>query len=277
MIKELVKNILFYLKKNNHNFSPIFIIGCGRSGTTILGKTLSEHPDIKYLNEPRRLWHKVYPEFNIWEENISNPVLFADEKNTDSIRTNQLQKLFFREQVLSNSKVVLEKLPINNFRLKFLKKSFPKAKFIYLTRNGLEVSKSIERRIQKQNWFIGKKYELLKEYEQKTSSEYNPKTDLEKGMWEWKLSIMESDNFFKNLKKSQYIHLSYQDFIENPEKKTQDIFNFLNLNSSEGLVKNISGTIQRKNPKQETIETENLKEIGGELLNESISNTYSPF
>ena len=78
-------------------------------------------------------------------------MLFADEKNSDSIRTNQLRKLFFREQVLSNSKVVLEKLPINNFRLKFLKKSFPKAKFIYLTRNGLEVSKSIERRIQKQN------------------------------------------------------------------------------------------------------------------------------
>lgn len=277
MIKELVKNILFYLKKNNHNFSPIFIIGCGRSGTTILGETLAEHPDIKYLNEPRFLWHKVYPEFNIWEENISNPVLFADEKNTDSIRTNQLRKLFYREQVISNSKVVLEKLPINNFRLEFLKKSFPKAKFIYLTRNGLEVSKSIERRIQKQNWFTGKKYELLKEYEQKTSSEYNPKTDLEKGMWEWKLSIMESDKFFKNLKKSQYIHLSYQDFIENPEKKTQEIFNFLNLNSSERLVKNISGTIQRKNPKQEKIETENLKEIGGELLNESISNTYSPF
>ncbi len=72
-------------------------------------------------------------------------------------------------------------------------------------------------------------------------------------MWEWKLSIMESDNFFKNLKKSQYIHLSYQDFIENPEKKTQDIFKFLNLNSSEGLVK--------KFPEQYKEKTQNKKQL----------------
>ena len=32
--------------------NPVFIIGCGRSGTTILGRTLAEHPRVKYLNEP---------------------------------------------------------------------------------------------------------------------------------------------------------------------------------------------------------------------------------
>ena len=149
MIKELVKNILFSLKKNKIIFTPVFIIGCGRSGTTILGKTLSQHPQIKYLNERRDLWHSSYPKFNIWAEDTKNPVLFADKKDVNHDKNTLLRKLFFREQVLGNAKILIEKLPINNFRLDFLQKSFPEAKYIYLTRNGLEVSKSIEKRIQK--------------------------------------------------------------------------------------------------------------------------------
>ena len=70
MIKEFAKNILFNFKKNKYTFNPVFIIGCGRSGTTILGNTLSNHPKIKYLNERRDLWHKAYPEFDIWSGKI---------------------------------------------------------------------------------------------------------------------------------------------------------------------------------------------------------------
>ena len=160
MFREFIKNILFNLKKKNHLFSPVFIIGCGRSGTTILGKTLSKHPKIKYLNERRDLWHKAYPEFDVWNKDTQNPKLYADRKDVISKQNNLLHYLFFREQVLRNSKILLEKLPINNFRLQFLKKSFPNARYIYLTRNGIEVSKSIEKKIQNKNWFTGEKYEL---------------------------------------------------------------------------------------------------------------------
>ena len=66
-------------------------------------------------------------------------------KDVISKQNNLLHYLFFREQVLGNSIILLEKLPINNFRLEFLNASFPDAKYIYLTRNGLEVSKSIEK------------------------------------------------------------------------------------------------------------------------------------
>jgi hypothetical protein len=33
---------------------PVFIVGCGRSGTTILGEMLGRHPQLAYLNEPRQ-------------------------------------------------------------------------------------------------------------------------------------------------------------------------------------------------------------------------------
>jgi hypothetical protein len=151
MIKEILNDILFQIRKSKKEFSPVFIIGCGRSGTTVLGNTLSRHPKIKYLNERRDLWHKAYPEFDIWNKDTKYPKLYVDEKDVILKKNNILHHIFFRKQVLGNAKVLLEKLPINNFRLKFLKESFPDAKYIYLTRNGLEVSKSIQRHISRLN------------------------------------------------------------------------------------------------------------------------------
>ena len=54
--KRIHKKYSFPFKKNKYTLVPVFIIGCGRSGTTILGKTLSNHPKIKYLNERRDLY-----------------------------------------------------------------------------------------------------------------------------------------------------------------------------------------------------------------------------
>jgi hypothetical protein len=36
--------------------APIFIVGCGGSGTTLLGELLAAHPAVRYLYEPYDLW-----------------------------------------------------------------------------------------------------------------------------------------------------------------------------------------------------------------------------
>ena len=41
--------------------APIFIIGCGRSGTTLLGKMFDAHPAVRYLYEPYHLWAAIEP------------------------------------------------------------------------------------------------------------------------------------------------------------------------------------------------------------------------
>lgn len=279
MFVKILNHIIFLFKRKHVTFNPVFIIGCGRSGTTILGETLSKHPEIKYLNERRDLWHKAYPEFDIWSGKQEMPKLFADKANVDFEKISLLKKLFFREQVLGNSKILLEKLPINNFRLEFLNHAFPNAKYIYLTRNGLEVSKSIERKIKKNNWFTGKKLELLKEFSTQKNINFNCeiKTDLEKGMWEWRLSIQESDKFFSDMNSSKFTHLSYQDFIQNTGLALKQIFDFLNLASSEKLILNLSEKINLKNKSITQSAEENLMKIGGEILKSTINNSYSPF
>ena len=268
ILRESIKNIVFNLKKRTYVFSPVFIIGCGRSGTTILGNTLSLHPEIKYLNERRDLWHKSYPEFDIWNKNMQNSKLYVDEKDIVLRKHNLLRYFFFREQVLANAKILVEKLPINNFRLKFLRKSFPNARYIYLTRNGLEVSKSIEKAIQKGGWL--RSHDLLKSCNIENS-------DQNKGIWEWKLSIDQSDRFFRRINRNSFIHLSYNDFIDSPSEMIKGIFDFLKLDYTESWINELSKNIKRKNPEIKTVEDKNVYLIGGDILNQTINNNYSPF
>jgi len=268
IVIKLIKNILFNIKKRTYIFSPVFIIGCGRSGTTILGSTLSHHPKLKYLNERRDLWHRSYPEFDIWNKKNKNSKLYADEKDVIFKKHNVLHRLLFREQVLGNAKILLEKLPINNFRLRFLEKSFPNARYIYLTRNGLEVSASIEKSIQKGAWV--RNHDLLKNYNIENS-------DQNKGIWEWKLSIDQSDHFFKSIDRNRLKHLSYKDFIDSPAEIIKDIFNFLELDYTEDWINKISRNIKRKNPEIKTVADKSLYLIGGDILNQTITNKYTPF
>ncbi|CAK0810135.1 unnamed protein product, partial [Prorocentrum cordatum] len=46
--------------------SACYIVGCGRSGTTVFGDVLSAHEDIVFLNEPRRLWVPAVPALDVW-------------------------------------------------------------------------------------------------------------------------------------------------------------------------------------------------------------------
>lgn len=46
--------------------SVCYIVGCGRSGTTILADVLSMCKQVAYLNEPRQLWLPFWPDFDVW-------------------------------------------------------------------------------------------------------------------------------------------------------------------------------------------------------------------
>ena len=267
ILSDLCKNIIFYFKKSSYVFSPVFIIGCGRSGTTILGNSISQHPHVKYLNERRDLWNKSYPEFDIWNKNIQSSKLYVDEKDIEFSKNIVLQHLLFREQVLSESKLLVEKLPINAFRLNFLKKTFPNARYIYLTRNGLEVSRSIEEAINDGDWF--RQHDILKSH--------GIDSDENRGIWEWKLSINQSDLFFRKINRDNFIHFSYKDFMDDPFKIMKDLFIFLDLDYSDALLDNICANIKRTRPEVKKVTDNNLYLIGGNILKQTINNNYKPF
>lgn len=274
----LIQKLLFK-KDNNYTFKPVFIIGCGRSGTTILGKLLGNHKDIKYLNERRDLWHKVYPEMDIWSSKIKQPKLLFNSNDEEESKSQYLRNLFLNQQRRSRKLVLLEKLPINNFRLDFIHSVFPDAKFIYLHRNGLEVAKSIAKRVP--NGWFGKNdlklkllYQYALDYSKLDLTGFDQFTDLEKGIFEWSLSIEQSDKFFKSLDNNKFISLSYQNLIDNSDQVLQNIFKFMELSYSDNFILDLKNQIERKSNKIEEVKNEKILKLGGNLLIETINNTY---
>lgn len=124
--------------------SPVFVLGTGRSGTTILGKVLGMHRDLLFLNEPKALWHSasalddVMGSYQIDEARYMLDATHADEATTRAIR-----RLYSYALLITGSGRVLDKYPEMIFRVPFIKAIFPDAKLLFLVRNGCDALRSI--------------------------------------------------------------------------------------------------------------------------------------
>ncbi|SDS84022.1 sulfotransferase family protein [Winogradskyella sediminis] len=202
------------------------------------------------------------------------PKLIATNTDATSKQTKRLQRLFFKEQVINKGAILLEKLPINNFRLKFINCAFPNAKYIYLHRNGIEVAKSIEKKADSGSWF-GKnsvKWNLINQLAAQLEIDTTSLSNYEKGLLEWRYSLEYSETFFKHLSKDKYYSLSYQSFLENPKIEIENIFSFLNLDYLDDFTNSITNEIKRKSKKREIL-TDSDVALGGPNLLQSIENT----
>lgn len=124
---------------------PVFILGTGRSGTTILGKVLSMHRDVGFLNEPKLLWHVVYPEEDLigsYAQGQAHYRLGADQASENVCRA--IHHLYGFYLALTGSKRVLDKYPAMVFRASFLQAIFGDVKLLFLVRNGWDTVHSIE-------------------------------------------------------------------------------------------------------------------------------------
>jgi hypothetical protein len=123
---------------------PIYIVGTGRSGSTILGKVLSMHKDIGFLNEPKAMWYCIDPhdDVNGHFQLGSAKYTFSEQDVTDEKRE-AAERLFAFYLEIVRSNRILDKNPEIVYRLPYVKKIFPDAKFIFLVRNGWDTVHSI--------------------------------------------------------------------------------------------------------------------------------------
>ena len=131
---------------------PIFIIGTGRSGTTILGVILSMHKKVGFLNEPKALWSSICPYEDIIgsysNDEAKYRLLAAD---VDEKMITAAHKLYGAYLSITFNNTVVDKYPELIFRIPFIKKIFPDAKFIFIVRNGWDTCYSINRWSERHN------------------------------------------------------------------------------------------------------------------------------
>ena len=125
---------------------PVFIIGTGRSGTTILGVVMSMHKDVGFLNEPKALWHKIYDREDLvgsYSRGVANYRLTESDVTQEVLKS--AHRLFGAYLTAVASSRVVDKYPEQVFRIPFIRQIFPDAKFIFLVRNGWDTCHSIEK------------------------------------------------------------------------------------------------------------------------------------
>lgn len=125
---------------------PVYIVGTGRSGTTVLGKVLSLHRDVGFLNEPKAIWHVACP----WEDVIGNYSRGAaryrlGEGDATRAMSVALRRIYGAYSKAVCATTVLDKYPELVFRVPFVRSLFPDARFLFLVRDGWDTIRSIDR------------------------------------------------------------------------------------------------------------------------------------
>lgn len=121
--------------------SPIFVIGCPRSGTTLLVNLLALHPDLCNLSEGAEIWAP---------EDFDDPqvdhVWTADAATDARIDALHRRFEFFRQRAGGGR--LLNKRPRSSVRLPFLHRAFPDATILHILRDGRAVVRSLMKRIE---------------------------------------------------------------------------------------------------------------------------------
>lgn len=124
---------------------PVFVVGTGRSGSTILGMLLSMHRSVGFLNEPKALWQAIYPHADVFGQYTKGPALYRlqEEDATEEVRR-RARRLYGAYLLAAASGRVADKHPELIFRVPFVRAIFPDAKFVFLVRDGFDTCRSID-------------------------------------------------------------------------------------------------------------------------------------
>ena len=132
----------------------MFVVGCGRSGTTALGGLLGHHRAIVYLNEPRHIW-ATEPRTDVWSDEArwrgGRLELTADDLTPAA--GDRIRRLFAAEVRGEGAARLVEKLPVNSFRIGYLDALCADCLVVHLVRDGHAVARSIVVRAANGPWF----------------------------------------------------------------------------------------------------------------------------
>lgn len=215
-------------------YKMVFVLGCGRSGTTILSRCLGQHAQIAELNEPAHVWIGTHAETDILSlfAGLLRGRLRLDCRDaTSKIRARYRAMLDY--QVNRQTRFVCDKLPQNTFRVDFLNAVCPGAKFILIERSPRAVARSIERCVERDGAWWG-----FNDYKWQSIASYaSTHPELAKlvpyatdhyyrGLIEWRVTQELANSDLVRIEPERQMRVAYDDFCTRPEEIMSDIFAF---------------------------------------------------
>jgi len=212
----------------------LFIVGTPRSGTSILQKFISNHPNIYSLPETH-FFHNVDHRYRKYLGIGSKKGLEHLKKILKSINKEKyieemgIFNLFYKNMVnkfvnildeitIEKGKDIwLEKTPIHLHHIKNIEKYVKNSKFIHIIRNGEDVVASL--------------YKVTQEYPE----EWGGKRSIKRCINRWNKDIKITYKYRNNKK---HIIIDYENFVDNHKEIGKKIFKFIGLDYKEKYFKN---------------------------------------
>src|SRR5512135_1495714 len=103
-----------------------FVVGCARSGTSILGELIASHPSVKYLFEAHSVWESAGLGVEDSHRMLAEQGTPAGKKGI---------RAWFEAQG-GEAAFLVEKNPRNVLRIPFVREIFPEAGLVHIVRDG---------------------------------------------------------------------------------------------------------------------------------------------
>ena len=285
---------------------PVFIIGTGRSGSTVFADLLRTHPEFSYMttlshrypynpNLNRQILNLMHlPVFGKYVETkfgLSEAYPFWDSlfrgfsQSTRELNSNDVTEKVRKSVIDGITSIMVPKRDkfiskITGWpRIGFLHEIFPDAKFVHIVRDGRDVACSL---IQTtfwrgwqgpHNWRLGL---LPEEYEAEWKRNDNSYVILA-GIF-WKIILDSIDNISSTLPTNQFIEIRYEDFVKDPTKYSDLIFQQLGMPLYTNKMEKISNLLaikDRGNRWKKDLNSQQTKLITESLESDLVNRGYT--
>lgn len=236
----------------NHFFdSPLFIIACGRSGSTALVNSVGQHPAIisspyeapmlSYFGEA--VFHYQSSDVNTYYQNSTQ---IPSDHLKYVLRSLCYETVWGKHFGLRNHLLHLKQQKKSFFAIRYwavktflnekqavgFKNLFPKAKFVYIYRNGIDVVNSMMHF----GWFSTQEFSVLCEF--------------------WAERVFQYD-YLRQCENA--VSIRHEDFLTSPGKIFNQLFQYLQIENTSAsskyaeshLIHPLNAPTRRANPRQE--------------------------
>ncbi|MGD1918052.1 MAG: sulfotransferase, partial [Pleurocapsa sp.] len=220
---------------------------------------------IGFLNEPKAIWHTIYDQEDLigsYSQEQAHYRLDAEDVTNSAIHN--ANRLFGTYLTAVASSRLVDKYPELVFRVPFVRKIFPDAKFVFLVRNGWDTCQSIDgwsKRLgtnvedDTHDWWgvNNRKWHLLVDQIVATNPElkgnlatiknYSDHTAM--AAVEWILTMQEGLKIVKQFPDNVYL-LKYEDLVGQPKDSLKELLDFCELPNDKKMFSYAEQTLQSR-------------------------------